>query len=199
MNFAHSTHIQDLLNQLRDGRTEARDDLIAHTMERVRALARRMFRASPALRSMEETDDVLQRSLLRLRHSLGNIQPTTVRGFFALAARQIRWALQDVARELAATPVVYTGAHPSESGTVGPEPADPNGGPTSLAEWTEFHQAVERLPDETREVFDLVWYEGLNQVEAAALLGVPLRTLKRRWRVARELLSQALYGEPPDG
>ena len=72
-------------------------------------------------------------------------------------------------------------------------------GPASLAEWTEFHQQVERLPDEAREVFDLVWYEGLSQVEAAALLGVPLRTLKRRWRAARELLSRALYGEPPDG
>ncbi|MCZ2343167.1 MAG: sigma-70 family RNA polymerase sigma factor [Bacteroidales bacterium] len=199
MDFAHSTHIQDLLNQLRDGRVEARDELIAHAMERVRALARRMFRVSPALRAVEETDDILQRTLLRLRRSLGNIQPTTVRGFFALAARQIRWALQDVARELAATPLIYTGVHSPESSVRNPEPADPGAGPTSLVEWTEFHQAVERLPDEAREVFDLVWYEGLNQVEAAALLGVPLRTLKRRWRLARELLSQALYGEPPDG
>lgn len=199
MDFAHSTHIQYLLDQLRDGRVEARDELIAHTMERVHALTRRMFRASPGLRAVEETDDVLQRSLLRLRHSLGNIQPTTVRGFFALAAKQIRWVLQDVARELAATPIVYTGAHSPESSAPVAELVDPGSGPMSLAEWTEFHQQVERLPDDAREVFDLVWYEGLNQVEAAALIGVPLRTLKRRWRVARELLSQALYGEPPDG
>lgn len=199
MDFAHSTHIQDLLNQLRDGRIEARDELIAHAMERVRALTRRMFRAYPALRTAEETDDVLQRSLLRLRRSLGNIEPTTVRGFFALASRQIRWALQDVAREIAGIPVVYTGAHPSESRTPGPEPADPSDSPSSLAEWTEFHQAVERLPEEIREVFDLVWYEGLTQVEAATLLGVPLRTFKRRWRAAREHLSRAMYEEPPDG
>jgi hypothetical protein len=34
--------------------------------------------------------------------------------------------------------------------------------------WTEFHEAVARLPDDLRVVFDLLWYQGLPQAAAAA-------------------------------
>jgi DNA-directed RNA polymerase specialized sigma24 family protein len=40
---------------------------------------------------------------------------------------------------------------------------------------------VARLPDKLRAVFDLLWYQGLTQAEAAALLGVAVRTVKSRW------------------
>ncbi len=69
--------------------------------------------------------------------------------------------------------------------------------PSSLAEWSEFHEAVERLPEEEREAFDLLWYQGLSQPEAAELLGVSPRTIKRRWRSARLLLHDALRGAWP--
>ena len=35
------------------------------------------------------------------------------------------------------------------------------------------------LSDEQREVFDLLWYEGLTQPEAATVLGVSLKTVNR--------------------
>ena len=35
------------------------------------------------------------------------------------------------------------------------EQADSSGEPASLAEWTEFHEQVEALPEEEREVFNL--------------------------------------------
>ena len=34
--------------------------------------------------------------------------------------------------------------------------------PARMAEWTEFHRKVGRLPPAQREVFDLVWYGGLT-------------------------------------
>jgi RNA polymerase sigma-70 factor (ECF subfamily) len=66
-----------------------------------------------------------------------------------------------------------------------------------VASWTEFHRQVDALPCEARETFDLLWYQGLTQAEAAEVLGVSEPTVKRRWRAARVQLAAALDGEPP--
>lgn len=57
---------------------------------------------------------------------------------------------------------------------------------------TRFHEAVASLPDDERETVQLLWYEGLKQPAAAAVLGVSLATLKRRWQSARLRLSESL-------
>jgi DNA-directed RNA polymerase specialized sigma24 family protein len=44
----------------------------------------------------------------------------------------------------------------------------------------------------------LLWYEGLTQPEAATVLGVSLKTVKRRWQDARLFLFEAMKGEPPE-
>ena len=44
-------------------------------------------------------------------------------------------------------------------------------------------------------MFDLLFYQGLSQAEAAAVLGVSEVTIKRRWRSARMRLVQTLGGE----
>jgi len=46
-------------------------------------------------------------------------------------------------------------------------------------------------------VFSLLWYDEVTQEETAAVLGISLRTVKRRWLSARRLLAKALHGEPP--
>jgi RNA polymerase sigma factor (sigma-70 family) len=53
------------------------------------------------------------------------------------------------------------------------------------------------LPADEREVFDLVWYQGLTQDKAATLLGISEATLKRRWLSARRRLHQVLKGQLP--
>jgi RNA polymerase sigma-70 factor (ECF subfamily) len=58
--------------------------------------------------------------------------------------------------------------------------------------WSEFHAQVDGLPREERDVFDLLWYQGLTQAEAAAVLEISLRTVKRRWLAARVGLGAAL-------
>jgi RNA polymerase sigma-70 factor (ECF subfamily) len=77
------------------------------------------------------------------------------------------------------------------------EKLDAEGKPDSLAEWTEFHVQVEKLPEEEREVFGVLWYGGLSQKEAVAALGISERTLRRRWRSARVLLYEAMKGAQP--
>jgi RNA polymerase sigma factor (sigma-70 family) len=55
-----------------------------------------------------------------------------------------------------------------------------------------------QLPNKEHEVFDLLWYQGLTQDEAAQLLGVSKRTIKRRWQSARLQLFEALGGHLPE-
>src|SRR5262249_61821855 len=82
---------------------------------------------------------------------------------------------------------------PAERGKV-PAPATPADvphEPARLATWSAFHEQVAALPEEEREVFDLLWYQGLPQAEAAELLHVNVRTIKRRWVSARMKIQYA--------
>jgi DNA-directed RNA polymerase specialized sigma24 family protein len=202
--FDHSTHLQGLLDRLRAGDDPARDALVGRAFDRLHAMARRMFRGYPSLRAAVETDDVLQGAAVRFHRALDHVRPPTVRQFFALAGSQIRRELIDLARRhlghggVKAARVVYVGG-PASRGRPGLLEAQPDAGgePAGLGEWTEFHEHAASLPPEEREVFDLLWYQGLGQEEAAALLGVSGRTVKRRWRSARVLLYDALHGDMP--
>jgi RNA polymerase sigma factor (sigma-70 family) len=197
----HSTQIQRCIDRLRAGDAAARDELLAHASERLTRLTRKMLRDFPGVHRCEQTDDVLQNAALRLCRALGEVQPPTVADFFRLAAAQIRRELLDLARH-------YSGAHglganrtgPDRAGKASaarPDPPDTTRDPDRLAAWTDFHREVEALPAEQREVFDLLFYQGLPQAEAAAVLGVAEITIKRRWRAARMRLIQALGGRLP--
>lgn len=72
--------------------------------------------------------------------------------------------------------------------------SDSTEGPSSLAEWAEFHEQVAQMPEEEQEAFCLLWYQCLGQEEAADVLGVSLRTMKRRWRDARLWLDESMGG-----
>ncbi len=52
-------------------------------------------------------------------------------------------------------------------------------------------QAIDDLPEEEREAFDLVRIQGMTQVEAAELLGVSNKKVQRRLNRALLLLSEA--------
>jgi RNA polymerase sigma-70 factor (ECF subfamily) len=75
------------------------------------------------------------------------------------------------------------------------EQSDSTYEPTRLARWAEFHRQVEALPDEERDVFELLWYQELTQAEAAAVLGVAEVTVRRRWMSARARLGALLRDE----
>lgn len=196
--------IQACLDRLRDGDETARGELLQCACERLRSLARRMLRAYPKVQRWEQTDDVLQNAALRLHRTLGQIALATPRDFFRLAALNIRRELLDLAKHYYG-PLGHGANHASQG------PADSIGGPggqadredlsteaSRLAAWGEFHERIGTLPEEEREIFDLLWYQGLSQAEAAELLGVSERTVKRRWQAARLRLHEALHGEMPE-
>jgi RNA polymerase sigma-70 factor (ECF subfamily) len=199
-----TTEIQLRLDRLRAGDESARDELLNTSCGRLRRLARKMLRGFPGVRRWEETDDVLQNAALRLRRALQDVRPDTVRDFFNLATLQIRRELIDLARHYEGPqgPGRHhgSGAPTDASG----DAADPLDAPTDthdparLASWTEFHHTVESLPEAEREVFDVLWYQGLSQREAAAVLGVTERVARRRWRSAQLRLHQLLGGRLPE-
>ena len=61
-----------------------------------------------------------------------------------------------------------------------------------LKKWSEFHLLVEGLPEEEKDMVDLLWYQELTQKEVGNLLGISIRTVKRRWQSARIKLYEAL-------
>jgi len=187
----HSTRLLFLLEQFSPDDDCLLEELIAHALERLRLLTSWLFRRRSDLRGLEQTDDVLQEAVIRLHHALRSTRPTTVRGFFGLAAMQIRWTLGDLARKHSKLRLVHSLAGDEDA-------CLPDGDrPVDLLEWAEFHQSVGNLPAEEREAVELLWYQGLTQEEAARVCGISLRTMKRRWLAARLHLARAV--DPPGG
>lgn len=193
----HTTRLNGWLVEMRQGDVTARNEVIAHACDRLRTLTHRMLQGFKRVRRWAESDDVLQNSLLRLNRALADIQPESSRQFYALAAQQIRRELLDLARQQFGPEGIGTN-HDADSGIAAEKVISSAGEPHTLEEWSQFHGTVDRLPGEQREVFDLLWYKGLTQPEAASILGVSMKTVKRRWQDARLFLVQPMRGEPPE-
>ena len=197
MTIGSDTQLQGLIDLARNGSPDAKTHLLDHSCERLLKLTRKMFRGYPGLRRWEQTDDVFQNSLIRLHRALSQVEVESVRHFFNLAAVQIRRELLDLKKHHFGVEGRATHHHTDH------QPSDDTGGtisakedePEDLSQWADFHAAVEHLPDELREVCDLLYYEGLTQEEAAALLDISSRTLKRRWHEAKLLLHEKLSSE----
>ena len=199
-----TTVVQGWIDRLGRGDESARAALLGCAADRLARLARRMLKNYPGVARWEQSDDVAQNALIRLDRALKAVTPSTARDFFRLAAAQVRRELIDLARHYYG-PRGMGAHHTSRAGMDGspgepdasPSPADSTGDPVRLAGWAEFHEAVGSLSESDRELFDLLWYQGLTQAEAAAVLGVSARTVNGRWLGARVRLSDALGGQLP--
>ncbi len=170
---------------------------------RLTRLTRKMLGSFPRVKRWEQTDDVLQNSLMRLYRSLAETQPASAIEFYRLAALNIRRELLDLAkhhygpRGLGAN-YASMEQQPADGHAAPYDPPTPGDDPGGLEAWAAFHEQVEALPAEEKEVFDLLWYQELPQAEAATLLGLSARTIKRRWAAARLRLHDALRGRLPE-
>lgn len=179
--------LQQLIELGLNGDASARAAMLDYAHDRLLRLTRRMFHGYPDLRRWEQTDDVFQNSMVRFERALQAVPVESARHFFNLAALQVRRELLDLAKHHFGPEGAAANHHTDE------QPADNKGGslhdhamePEDLPGWTEFHARVEQLPPDEQEVFNLVFYEGLPQQDAAQVLGISLRTLKRRWQAAR--------------
>jgi RNA polymerase sigma-70 factor (ECF subfamily) len=191
-----SVSLQSCVTRWQAGDRTAADELIRATSARLEKLARRMTRSFPNVRSQADTGDVLQNTLIRLFRTLRKLSPPTTRDFFNLAAVHIRRELLDLARRCRhRTWLPLDGADDSDHPGAGR--VEPAAAPAEDFEiWVRFHEAVDELPIEEREVVGLVFYHGWKQVRIAELFGVDERTIRRRWSSAVERL-RARVGELP--
>lgn len=178
---------------------EAMNCLIDHCGDRLERLTRHMLQQFPGVKRWEQTEDVLQSSLMRLVRALQEIQPTNAQDFFGLAALQIRRQLIDLARHYAG-PMGNGANHATRAGVPDEilDPIDVSNEPMRLAQWAEFHAAIDDLPIELSDVMNLIFYQGMAQAEAADVLGVSVRTVQRRWQAALLALHPILHSDDDD-
>jgi RNA polymerase sigma-70 factor (ECF subfamily) len=133
-----------------------------------------------------ESDELLGGVVARLLTALRTTRPATVRQFFALACQHMRWQLNDLARRLDEQPAV---ASLPETGVAGQSVSSVSG---LTPDGRRMLGAIEGLPEDEREVFDLVGIQGLTHAEAAGVVGVSEKTVQRRLNRARLLLAERL-------
>lgn len=138
-----------------------------------------------------EADDLLDAVVERLLKAMREVRPATVRQFFALANRHMRWELNDLARRLDQGP----GAVELHEGQL---PAAQSSGSALGPGALRILEAIDALPEAIREVFDLVRVQGLTQGEVADLLGVSAKTVQRRLHAAVFSLGEALADLRPE-
>lgn len=190
----NTTHVEACLARIRAGDVSARDELFVACRRRLEVLVRRSLRTRfPSVRPHHDTQDVLQDVCIRLDTALRTVAVSDAKHFLCLASNHIRFALLEFAREVR--------KRERENGRPADEPPDPPNPPTAFStdEMVAFHEEVDRLPADEREVFLLLYYSGWGREDVAHLLDVSLGTVKLRWARAKVRLSERLRDRPADG
>ena len=138
-----------------------------------------------------KSEEMLGAVVERLLKALREARPASVRQFFSLAAQHTRWELNDLARRLDGEPRAGELAD-----DLIPAPAGSDSGLSP--DGRRIIEAIDALPADEREAFDLVRVQGLTQVEAAEVLGVAVKTVKRRLDRGLRLLTERLGDLRPD-
>jgi RNA polymerase sigma-70 factor (ECF subfamily) len=168
--------------------------LLGHSARRLERLcARLLYRSYPRLAQPPlglEAEEMLGAVVERLLRALRKTQPSTVRGFFALASQHMRWELNDLARrlddqgELVDVQEIDVSSPPSSESRLPPAAR-------------RMLDAIEALPEGEREALDLVRIHGMTHAEAAELLGISIKTVQRRLQRSLLLLAAELKDMRP--
>jgi RNA polymerase sigma-70 factor (ECF subfamily) len=202
--------LQGELERAVTGDAEARHRLLERARDRLMHHARGLLHGRYArLEPFAQTDDVVQQLYIKILRNQDrfwvNADGGPVRSlaeFFGHASAWMRDVLCDLLRKAYGRDDNRPAVLPLDGGPSDTklrcEPSSSTLDGEKVRRWTEFHEAVARLPDDLRAVFDLLWYQELSQAEAAALLGVAVPTVKLRWMKGRLGVQQALGGAPFD-
>lgn len=186
--------VRDLLERCGAGDRDACSRLAGLAYDRVVVLAGRMLRRGYDRRRFQrDTADLIQSAALAVWRTLSDqaVRTREPAGFAALIARVVRTTLIKLAERCRNNGGPGAGGHDGE----GPDARVSDAwDPELLALWTEFHGTVDRLPDDERQVVDLVFYGGLSTADAAVRLGLSQREVQVRYKCARGRLQDALPG-----
>ena len=169
--------------------------LLDRTVRRLHQLcATMLYRGYPRLTRPPlnvQSEEMLGAVVERLLKALREARPANVRQFFALAGQHTRWELNDLARRLdnqISACEFQDGLHSAPAGS--DSCLTPDG--------RRMIEAIDSLPAEEREAFDLVRIQGMTHAEAAEVLAVSAKTVKRRLDRSLRLLTEHLDDLRPD-
>jgi RNA polymerase sigma-70 factor (ECF subfamily) len=137
-----------------------------------------------------QPDEMVDAVVERLLKAMRKVRPQTVRQFFALVNQHMRWELNDLARRLDEQPGVLE----LNEAMV---PTPPTSDSVLSPDGRRMLKAIDDLPEEEREAFDLVRIQGLSQSEAAEVIGVSVKTVQRRLNRSLVLLARELSNLRP--
>ncbi|HTS69993.1 MAG TPA: sigma-70 family RNA polymerase sigma factor [Terriglobia bacterium] len=181
--------VTNLLIQLKNGNQEAESRLVPLVYAELRRLAARYMRGERPGHTLQATA-LVHEAYLRLAGEK-EIDWQNRAHFFAVAAKLMRRILVDHARAKRARK--RGGADQNvtldEAIVVQPEPRH-----QFLVLDEALQRLAERDPRQAR-IVELRYFAGLSEEEAADVLGISVRTVKRDWSVARAWLYQEL--NPP--
>jgi RNA polymerase sigma factor (sigma-70 family) len=185
-----------LIEQLRLGDESARRKLLDRVYHRLRRIAAAVFqRDFPRLQQNHDLDSVVDESWARLLRALEATPPATVEDFYRMLFHKVRQVLLDMARGQRRHDDrrEHGALDGAGSGSSAPFPVwDTTHEPSRLAVWTEFHNAVECLPEVQRKVFDFHYFAEFSQADIARLLDMPPKQVSRLWLAATGQLAQWL-------
>jgi RNA polymerase sigma factor (sigma-70 family) len=186
----HTTTLRYWISRHAVGDTRATDELLRHSERRFLEIIRARLPQWDRLRRFEDSQDILTQAQMRFAKAVRAVTFRTLDDFIRLGA----WVIRNQICDSAGRYFGPTGAGTNEINL----PGDPSGsGPAIAAPATdtlgaELDEAIERLPDGPREMFDLLYYQGLTQGEAADHLGVSASTIQRRW-IEAKIAFMAVY------
>jgi len=186
--------IQDFLDELAglSGDSPAEPvvrSLLARSAGRLHQLcATLLYRSYPRLTQGPlnlQSEEMLSAVVERLMKALRQARPGNVRQFFTIANQHMRWELNDLARRL-----------DERTQAVDVDDVAPPSPQSSASQLSpvarRMFQVIDELPEEEREVFELVRIQGMTQVEAANLLNISEKTVQRRLNRGIVVLTQKL-------
>jgi RNA polymerase sigma-70 factor (ECF subfamily) len=162
----------------RDESATTRDEQFAAFVGRQSPFVFRV--AYSILRNVQDADDVVQETFLKLYRSPAWERIGDERAFLARTAWRI--AVDHVKRKPKSAPgcdTEWTGQNPEQAAIV--------------ADWNSIvHRLIDALPEELRQPLALSSVEELNSREIAKVMGIPEGTVRTRLMRARQILKQKL-------
>jgi DNA-directed RNA polymerase specialized sigma24 family protein len=167
--------LQGQLERAVTGDAQARLRLLELTGDRLLHHARRLLHGRYArLEPLAQTDDVVQHLYVKILQNQGRFwvnadgEAVNARAeFFGHASAWLRDVLCDQLRQAYGRDDNHPAVLPLDGGPsdTGPryEPSSSTLDGEQVRRWTEFHEAVARLPHALRAVFDLLWYQEMAQ------------------------------------
>lgn len=175
------------------------EQIITGSTQRLKILTMRMLGRLPNGERDAYAEELLQQSATRLRQALEKATVPSTLQLFVIAAGQIRAELLTIARNFSEQLAASATAGGTMIASAKPEANTEACGrnhstakPEKLEIWTNFHSSIERLPEQERQTFDLIWYHDLTQREAAKLMENSELQLRRHWISARLRLRNIL-------